>query len=812
MRITALPSLLLLVSSVSFGQPAHRSIHQEQSEAFQKYNFTSAAQWDSLRWAENGRPLSSNKNEIPEACSLNKRVYGWNPYWMGTAYNHYQWDLLSDLCHFSYEVDVNTGNALTTHGWATDAAVTAAKNNGVKVSLCATLFSSHATFLTNATSKQTFITNMISLMQSRGGNGCNIDFEGVPLAQSANLTAFMIDLCNQMHAANANYEVTIALPAVDWSAVYDVNAMKNYVDLFIIMGYDYYWSGSTTAGPTDPLYNFDPGYNYTIAKSITYYLNKSVPRSKLLLGLPYYGREWPTNASTIPATATASGTARTYNYVRNNPATYTGPHWDPNSYSQYFAFNSSGWNQCFINSGFSMGKRFDVVNQYGIGGIGIWALGQDDGYTDFWDKIRDKFSDCGSIACADTIFDMGGPNRNHYDNENYSYTIAPSGATSVSLTFSAFTTQAGSDVLSLYDGPTTASPLIGNYSGTTSPGTVNSTGPSLTLKWISDASTVSSGWKATWNCASSPPANLYVTQNNCPSIGVVLNWQNSGNGWFVDCSDDPTFTNYWNKDVSNLTSIGCPGGFANITVPTDYLQFRPNTMYYWRIWNGSAHTNGNSFITPVCATTDTSCSGTLDDSGGPSAVYSGNEDYTYTIAPVFASSVSMNFSAFDLENGFDSLYLYNGTTTAAPLIGGYTGTTSPGTVNGTSGALTLHFISDPFVNNAGFSSTWSCVQNTGIQPVIGQQPVVEVFPNPSNGEFNLQWIMSIGNVSNIEIYNLLGVKIYELAALLPDGQVGSRQSANNSQTSIDLSAQPEGIYFLHIKTGNGEVVKKIVKE
>lgn len=66
---------------------------------------------------------------------------------MGSAYNNYDWDLLSDLSYFSYEVDAATGNAVSTHGWATANVIDVAKSNGVRVNLCVTLFSNHATFL-----------------------------------------------------------------------------------------------------------------------------------------------------------------------------------------------------------------------------------------------------------------------------------------------------------------------------------------------------------------------------------------------------------------------------------------------------------------------------------------------------------------------------------------------------------------------------------------------------------------------------------------------------------------------------------------
>ncbi|MBL2951458.1 hypothetical protein ELO23_30375, partial [Klebsiella pneumoniae] len=83
-----------------------------------------------------------------------------------------------------------------------------------------------------------------------------------------------------------------------------------------IMGYDYYYSGSATAGPEAPLYNFQTSYNYTLAKSITYYVKQGATPSKLLLGLPYYGREWETAANTAPSSTTGGFTSsRTLSYV-----------------------------------------------------------------------------------------------------------------------------------------------------------------------------------------------------------------------------------------------------------------------------------------------------------------------------------------------------------------------------------------------------------------------------------------------------------------------------------------------------------------
>lgn len=525
---------LSFISALSSLFSQNISSLQEQKQMFSSYQFTSEKDWDELRNEEKHiLPKRSTQPAVAErtaACNLNKRVFGWHPYWNGTTYTNYQWNLLSDMCYFDYTVDPSTGNnSNSSFAWSTSGAVTAAINNGTNAHFCATLFSSHSTFLGSATAQQTFISNAISLLNSRGGKGVNIDFEGMAAADKAGFTSFIQSLSNQLKAANPNYEVSIALYAVDWSAVFDIPNLKNYVDLFIIMGYDYYYGGSTTAGPEAPLYNFQTSYNYTLTKSITYYLKQGVPNSKLLLGLPYYGREWSTSSSAIPSSTTGSYTGtKTFAVVKGSPSTYSSStyNWEPNSFNPaYVRYTGTEWRQCWIDDARSMNDKFKIVNERGIGGIGIWALGYDDGYSDFWNAIQDKFSDCGTVPCTDTIYDMGGPNRNYYDNEDYTYTIAPSGASSVSLNFSSFSTEANFDSLWLYDGSSTSAPLIGKYTGTSGPGTIHSTGGAITMRFKSDGATNSTGFNAIWSCSIQAPDNVApTTQVSVPSGWITQNF------------------------------------------------------------------------------------------------------------------------------------------------------------------------------------------------------------------------------------------------------------------------------------------------
>lgn len=404
------------------------------------------------------------------------------------------------------------------------------------------------------------------------------------------------------------------------------------------------------------------------------------------------------------------------------------------------------------------------------------------------------------------LFDSGGAGANYSDDERTLWRIAPPGATNVTLTFSSFALENTWDYLYVYDGPNVWSPLIGYYTGSTNPGTLIASSGTLTLEFRSDCATTGTGWNASWssNATTITPANLAITTASCPQDSVTLKWTNSGAGWFVDVTDDPTWTSFYNKAVPGLTQIGCPGGFANNLVPTKYLAFKPNTTYYWRIWDGSSQTYGNSFMTPSCMYQDTNCMGSFYDTGGPTGNYMGNEDYVSIFAPSNATSVTMNFTAFTTEANFDSMWVYNGSTEQDPLIGIYTGSTSPGTLVSNSGAMTIRFKADPFVNRAGWAATWSCAQGT--TSVNSQLAVssLAAYPNPFNENIKVTYYLN-GNASvKISLIDVLGREI----GLLNEQQSGGSHSVQLDTKGLSLN---KGVYFLKLESEGKSSFVKLVK-
>jgi len=407
-----------------------------------------------------------------------------------------------------------------------------------------------------------------------------------------------------------------------------------------------------------------------------------------------------------------------------------------------------------------------------------------------------------------SFYDTGGSGGNYSDDERTVWTISPSGATNVSLTFSSFDVENTWDYMYVYDGANVWAPLIGYYTGTTNPGTLVASSGTMTVEFRSDCATNSTGWNASWtsNATSITPTNLAFTTATCPQDSVTLHWANSGANWFVDVTDDPTWTSYYNKAVPNLTSIGCPGGFANNLNTSLFLAFAPNTTYYWRVWDGSTETYGNSFMTPSCNYNDTTCSGTFDDTGGPSNNYSGNEDYVSIIQPGNATSVTMTFTSFDTEAGFDSLWIYNGASTGAPLLSVHTGTVNPGTIVANSGAMTIRFKSDPFVNHAGWKATWSCVQNTtGINQYATSSTQLTAYPNPFNDMISVNYTLNENSFVKISLVDMIG---REVSLFNANEQSGGQHHLKVDSKNLGLT---QGVYFLKLESKNKTSFVKLVK-
>ncbi len=167
------------------------------------------------------------------------------------------------------------------------------------------------------------------------------------------------------------------------------------------MGYDYRSSASSPVGSIAPV----DRSGYDIRDTIVAYTARVSP-SKVILGVPYYGRAWSTSSSSANAGEHELGEDRLHRRPSptTRPPTYLaryGRRYDANEQVAWTAYRRqnctatygcvTSWRQLYVDDAAAIGRKYDLVNQYGLRGAGIWALGYDGTRPELSNTIQAKF-------------------------------------------------------------------------------------------------------------------------------------------------------------------------------------------------------------------------------------------------------------------------------------------------------------------------------------------------------------------------------------------------------------------------------------
>jgi spore germination protein YaaH len=498
------------------------SPHKSQAESYRDLSVKKESDWNSVTGFH---PVIGKRSTLSKDYNLKKTVFGWHPYWMGTTYEQYNYQLLTDIAYFSYEVDPNTGNYKDIHFWKTTELINLAHEAGTRVSLTVTLFDNHATFLTNTDARITLIDSLISLLQYRNAKGINIDFEGVPLSQKETLSEFIFQLSEKFHQEIPDAFLSMALPAVDWQEVFDVQVMKDAVDMFIVMGYNYYWSSSPVAGPVSPKNSGRLWSPYNVTASIIDYLQRGIPKEKLSLGVPYYGYDWKVENSGIGVSTTSRGDAVIYTTAVKNAQVYQSE-WEEHASVPYYEYvKNDDIRQTWYDDEISLGFKYDLVNMLDIAGIGIWALGYDQNTTALWYALKEKFTVQGASPLDGNFSDLGGPEGNYFPKIPFDYKLPVVDNSNIQLLFRNIELKQG-DTLKIYDGKGSLIHLL--ITKSPSHEIIRIKAP-VTFEFIANSNESGKGWDMNWFCFSedSLPYTLSKTflNENMPEnsqIGKVM--------------------------------------------------------------------------------------------------------------------------------------------------------------------------------------------------------------------------------------------------------------------------------------------------
>jgi len=355
-------------------------------------------------------------------AGLRREVFGFLPYWqLNSSTLRLRYDLLSTIAYFSVGADKN-GNLLTqnsdgttTTGWAgwTSSKLTSiideAHRNGTRVVLTISVFAwsdgeaaKQAALLGNPDARLNLARQAAAAVRDRGADGINLDFEPIVSGYADEFVALVRTIRAELDRIAPGYYLTF--DTTGWIGNYPIEAATapGGADAIFIMGYDYRTSSSSPVGSVAPL----AGRLYDIGDTVAAYTAR-VPASKLILGVPYYGRAWSTDSDQLNATnisGTQYGTSNTVVYTTAaDLALQYGRRYDPVEQVAWFAYQRqnctatygcvTAWRQVYYDDAQSLRAKYDLVNRTGLRGAGIWALGYDGTRPELYGALAEAFLD-----------------------------------------------------------------------------------------------------------------------------------------------------------------------------------------------------------------------------------------------------------------------------------------------------------------------------------------------------------------------------------------------------------------------------------
>lgn len=324
-------------------------------------------------------------------------VTGWLPYWTAsssTAVLVANKDLFSDASPFWFTA--SSATVITPHLDATTRATQTTQIHAAGVPVLPTVtdgLPTHgmAAVLANATTRGQHVAALVSTVVANGYDGIDLDYEKFAFSDGSSTwaatrpawVAFVGQLAAALHAQGKKLAITV--PYMDspttgyW--VYDYAGIGAAVDRLRIMTYDY---SVSAAGPIAPISWVDRVAAFAVTQ---------VPASKVQIGVPTYGRDWPASTTGCPVDNLPVRTSLT---AQDAAALATSlsvaPAWNATygertfSYRKAYAGHSAtgAAATCTItrtvwyDDRSSALLRAQLVGKYRLGGVAFWTIGGED--------------------------------------------------------------------------------------------------------------------------------------------------------------------------------------------------------------------------------------------------------------------------------------------------------------------------------------------------------------------------------------------------------------------------------------------------
>jgi spore germination protein YaaH len=328
-----------------------------------------------------------------------KEILGFFPYWMLSEENKINLDTLTSVSLFGLEVDGN-GNIAPSNDNQTedgsiwknpkvDVFIKRAKSQDLKIYLTLKSFnnSNIEKIAQSDVAQKNLIANALYLVNSKGLDGINIDFEYLGNVSNVirdGFTRLIYNLNSELKRQIPDGVLTVDTYLVSGSEkqLFNLPILAKSVDAFVIMGYDMH-TPHGSPGPVSAM-----GGDTNIIGYVQNYLEQ-VDSSKLILAVPYYGYDWPKDIAspsaemvyTLPYAEIAQ---------QNKDSQIL---WNDTSQTPYFTYKDADEQNriVYFDNVRSLGIKYDFINRKKLKGVGIWTLGYDGQNQDLEKLLIDKF-------------------------------------------------------------------------------------------------------------------------------------------------------------------------------------------------------------------------------------------------------------------------------------------------------------------------------------------------------------------------------------------------------------------------------------
>ena len=296
---------------------------------------------------------------------------------------------LSELLVFSYGF-TGEGEVLAPAYGEDDWMIAEANNYGTRPILTLTPFGEDGNFnnrlihsvVNSEEYKDNLIRNLLEVMEEKGYQGVDIDFEYILAEDRDAFTAFVQDVTAAMRGNG--YRTSVALAPKTSSEqkglLYegkDYRALGEAADHVLLMTYEWGY----TYGPPMAVAPLNQ------VRRVVEYALTQIPAEKIDLGIPNYGYDWP-----LPYVKGTTKAATINNVQAVRIAVENGAEirFDDVAESPYFTYMENGVeHEVWFEDVRSLLAKFELIKEYGLRGCGYWQIMQ--WFRANWLLLQDQF-------------------------------------------------------------------------------------------------------------------------------------------------------------------------------------------------------------------------------------------------------------------------------------------------------------------------------------------------------------------------------------------------------------------------------------